>query len=57
MFFLKEIEYRHLIKSINEVQKLEYFRQIISCIGKGVDQDLLKENEQMDLDFNTNFDD
>ena len=57
MYFLKEIEYRGLIKSMSGVEKLEDFSQIISCVGNGVNQDLLKEDELMDLDFDTNFDD
>ena len=57
MFFLKEIEYRCLFKSMNEVQKLKDFARIISCVGNRVNQDFLKEDELTDLDFDTNFDD
>ena len=56
LFFIKGIEYRHLIKSMNEVQKLEDFAKIISCVGNDVNQDLLKEGE-LNLDFDINFDD
>ena len=51
------MEYRRYIKSLNDIEKLEDFAQIISFVGNGISQELLKEDDLMDLDYDTIFDD
>lgn len=55
IYFLREAEYRRLIKNLTNDQKLEYFAMIYSIVVPNSGFNFLNEEELKSIDFDTLF--
>ena len=57
IYFLREVEFRHLIKNLTNKGKLFEFAKMFSCVGIREKYDYLSEDELLSLEYDTIFDD
>jgi hypothetical protein len=50
VYFLREIEYWRVIKNLNLENKLKNFSEVLECIGNGVGEKLISDDELISLD-------
>lgn len=54
---MREMEFRRLIKNLNLDNKLKKFSEIIECVGNGIKEKLLTDDQLSSLNYDTFFDD
>lgn len=57
LYFMREMEFRRLIKNLNLDNKLKKFSEIIECVGNGIKEKLLTDDQLSSLNYDTFFDD
>ena len=57
LYFIREMAFRRIIKNLNLDKKLKKFSEVIECVGNGIKEKLLSDNELSSLGYDTFFDD